>query len=66
MKKLDRKDLKKHTAKMKFLHDNGFNVESVWECQYHAKMKINKTLEAFVHSRNLPFHKKKNSTRSER
>ena len=52
------KRFRKHDIKMKFLQEQGYNVEFIWECQYQKEKKNNKDLQAFVQGRRLPFHKK--------
>ena len=52
------KRFKKHDSKMKFLIEQGYDVELIWECQFHREKQINKELQSFVQSRRLPFHEK--------
>ena len=52
------KRYQKHESKMKFLNAQGYNVECIWECQYHSEKQNNKAMQAFVENRRLPFHKK--------
>ena len=43
---------------MKFLQEQGYKIEFIWEYQYHKEKQSNKALQAFLQSRRLPFRKK--------
>ena len=38
----------KTSYKMRFLEDKGFSYESIWECQFDHKCKVNEDLKSMI------------------
>lgn len=44
--------------RLDYIRSRGFEVETIWECEYHKQLKENRVMKDFVLSRTSPFHRK--------
>lgn len=55
----------KTQERLTYLQSQGYNTETIWECQFRQSVKVNKTMKDFIDQRYPSFYKQYSNTVSE-